>query len=84
MSSHKARENRVRRALARKGLALARSRARHPEDPTLGLYHIYHPDTNRVVDGCHRNLFSLSLEDLEVRVIWMREGLQGYLSEYSR
>ena len=59
--NHKALENRVRRILARKDYLLSRSRARHEDDPTKGLYHIVN-DRNVVVEGASQRSHELTLE----------------------
>lgn len=61
----KNRENHARRLLACMGYALAKSRARRREDPTFGLYHIYDPATNTVVDGYGANGFEMTLDEVE-------------------
>ena len=68
----KVRENRIRRALERRGYRLAKSRRRDNRAADFGLYRIEDPYTNSVVAGSHRAAFSLTLDQVEAEM----EGLE--------
>jgi hypothetical protein len=60
----KARENRLRRVVARQGLHLTKSRARAPQAPDFGTYMLTDPATNLPV-ASGQNGYGLSLDDVE-------------------
>ena len=57
-------ENRLRRALARRGLTLLKSRRRDPRATDYAGYMIADAYTNAAVAGAHPIAFSLSLADV--------------------
>jgi len=62
------RENRARRAVAKLGLRLAKSRARDTRRPEFGNFHIVNPVNNAIVAGGSPRDYSMSLEDVEAFV----------------
>ena len=58
-------ENRVRRALSRRGLILSKTRRRDPKARDFDGYMIIDADTNSVVAGGTPFAFSMSLFDVE-------------------
>ena len=63
-------ENRLRRALNRRGLTLTRSRRRDPAALDFGGYMILDTETNAVVAGGSPRPFFMTLADVEV---WMTD-----------
>lgn len=61
----KTRESRLRRAAARQGLTLHRSRARDPRAFAFGTYMLVDARHNFIVAGDHNQGFGLSLDDVE-------------------
>jgi len=61
-------EARVRRAAARLGLVLVRSRSRSPEDPTYHSYALADPDLGAWVFEGTRQGFGLTLDQIEARL----------------
>jgi hypothetical protein len=59
------RESRARRAIARIGYSLAKSRRRDDRYPDFGLFHIVDPYRNAVIAGGSPWAFSMSLDDVE-------------------
>jgi hypothetical protein len=66
--SQKAIEVRLRRAAARQGLRLERSRLRDPQALGFGTYRLLDARTDRVVAGDRRNGYGLSLADVAERL----------------
>ncbi len=69
MTEEKVLENRVRRALDRRGLVLHKSRRRDPRAIDFGGYMIVDAATNSVVAGASPVAFSLTLADVEA---WLK------------
>jgi hypothetical protein len=65
ISAFKVRENKARRALSRRGLALVKSKRRDTNAADFGLYRIENPSTNMVIEGAAPNAFSMTLADVE-------------------
>lgn len=61
MAADKVRENRLRRAAERQGLALVKSRRRDPRAVDFGLYWLTNPATNTLETHEH----GLSLDEIE-------------------
>ena len=61
----KIRENRLRRAASRQGLALSRSRRRDPHAIDFGGYMLVDAMRNTVAFGGHPHAFSADLDDIE-------------------
>jgi hypothetical protein len=66
-SEERVRENRLRRAAARQGLQLAKSRARDPKALGFGTYALMNPQTNAVVHADHtlQSGYGLTLDGVE-------------------
>lgn len=64
MSEEKIRENRLRRAAARQGLALRKTRRRDPRAYDFGTYQLVDVRTNTLVAG-DQSGFGLTLDDVE-------------------
>ncbi len=65
MTEEKVMENRFRRALARRGYSLQKSRRRDPRALDYGGYMIIDPGTNSVIAGGSPREFSMSLSEVE-------------------
>lgn len=61
--SEKVRENRLRRALARQGYGLTKSRRRDPRAYDFGAFWVVDPDTNSVVAGDEK--VGMTLDEIE-------------------
>jgi G:T-mismatch repair DNA endonuclease (very short patch repair protein) len=61
----KAREDRIRRALAHQGFRLAKSRIRNPKLPGYGGYMVINAATNYIEAGAAVNGFDMSLDEVE-------------------
>jgi hypothetical protein len=66
MPADKVRENRLRRAVERRGFMLQKSRRRDPQAWDYGTYQIIDPDTNYLVAALRVDRgYGLSLDDIE-------------------
>jgi hypothetical protein len=65
MDDEQAREDRLRRAARRQGLAIQKSRARNPRHVCCGLWRIIDPSTNTVVIGAGVLDYEMELDDVE-------------------
>jgi len=63
--SDKAREDRARRAIARLGCTLRKSRRRNPVEPEFGRFCIIDAQSNWYIAGGIPYAYSMSLDDLE-------------------
>ena len=70
MTEEKIMENRLRRALDRRGLQLQKSRRRDPRAIDFGGYMIVDPATNTAVAGSAPIAFAMSLADVEA---WLKD-----------
>lgn len=61
--THKVRENRLRRAAARQGYKLVKSRRRDPRAYDYGRYWIVDPNTNAIAAG--HDQFGMDLDEVE-------------------
>jgi hypothetical protein len=61
---YKVLENRMRRAAARQGLRLEKSRARDPRALTWNTYQLSDPYTNTLVAGNHSSGYGMGLDDV--------------------
>ena len=61
----KVRENRLRRAAQRQGLALTKSRRRDPRATDYGTYMLVDQQTNAVVASGSQSGYGLSLDDVD-------------------
>jgi hypothetical protein len=61
----KVRENRLRRAAQRQGLALTKSRRRDPRATDYGTYMLVNVRTNAVVASGSRSGYGMNLDDVE-------------------
>lgn len=62
---HKVAENRLRRAAARQGLRLEKSRARDTRALTYGTYQLTDPNMNTLVAGNPSNGYGMTLDQIE-------------------
>jgi hypothetical protein len=67
--AEKVRENRLRRAAERQGLALMKSRRRDPRAYDFGTYMLVDPRTNTVVAHGGQSGYGMSLEDVEDQLL---------------
>lgn len=65
MSTEKARENRLRRAAARQGFGIVKSRRRDSRATDFGGYMLVNVATNYIEFGGSPNAFSCSLDEIE-------------------
>jgi len=63
--AEKVRENRLRRAAARQGLRLEKSRRRDPRALDYGTYQLVNPFNNTLVAGNLNQGYGLTLDDVE-------------------
>jgi hypothetical protein len=63
--SDKIRENRLRRAAERQGLALSKSRRRDPNALDFGCYVLVNPMLNAIVFGAASGRYDQTLDDIE-------------------
>jgi hypothetical protein len=66
----KVKENRVRRAVARRGYQLQKARRRDPKGFDYGTFQIIDPWTNEFIHGDITRGYGLSLDDVET---WLKE-----------
>jgi hypothetical protein len=69
MNDEKVRENRLRRAAARQGYAIEKSRARDPRTLGFGLWRVIDPTNNSIVAGWIPWDYSMDLDDVEAWVV---------------
>ena len=67
-SPDRIREARARRALARRGLRLNKSRTRNTDDPTFGRFNVVDPEKNLAIAGFAPWAYSLDLDEVEAFV----------------
>jgi hypothetical protein len=63
--AEKVRENRLRRAAARQGLHLEKSRRRDPRALGYGTYRLVNSKTNQVISSDQNTGYGLTLDDVE-------------------
>jgi hypothetical protein len=68
MTSEKARENRLRRAAARQGYRLEKSRMRDKRGLGHGTFRLVDARTGRAVHGDRRSGYGLTLDDVAARL----------------
>lgn len=66
--SDKVRENKSRRAAARQGLRLERSRLRDPRATLYGTYQLVDVNTNTLVSYGSQNGYGLTLDEIETEL----------------